>query len=69
MSEPRTIGYINLEPRWSGLRDWALHGLRTAKNQKERNVFGEILNSCEHARLAGRPSTNWDGPTWPEDLR
>lgn len=66
MSEPR---HINLEPNWKGLREWAIHGLRGAKTQKERNVFAEILNSCDHARLAGRPDTGWDGDTWPEDMR
>ena len=66
MSEPR---YINLEPNWKGLRAWAINGLRGAKTQRERNVFCEVLNSCEHARLANRPDTDWEGDTWPEDVR
>jgi hypothetical protein len=66
---PTEPTYINLEPHWKGLREWATNGLRRAKNQKERNVFGHIINTCEHARLAARPNTDWEGPTWPENLR
>lgn len=49
-----------IEPVWSGLRRWALAGLKAETDPKTRKALESVLKECEIAKAAGRPDTDWE---------